>query len=258
MRIKQIENKPYIFFSDIHGQQDKLMKLMLLPEFNETSFVFLGDAFGDGDNQYIFNFLQQFHDKIIWVMGDEDKALLDISYNNLDSFVDFVTNKNGQATLRQLGYTSDIQVSDPHAIFNVSEFLNTQQNKLLNCLRELPMGVENKTTIGVHAGVNPNLSDWTQSRDDILLNIRLEHYFTKDGTVQENKTGKTIVAGHNPVQTFKNRQTTHDPLVVNSQKMFGVHSDRIAIDGGLQRNVQDSALNLVKLNHGDVLERITL
>lgn len=200
-----------LFISDIHGRVDALQSLLAKAEYRPTTdkLLLLGDYVGNSiDNlrclMFVLELIRQ--GDVDAIMGNHDAGL-----------ADFLARSRSEATpsqsLRSYVPALAAEISQQHP--NVREFVT-----------KLPYWHEEDDYIAVHAGVNPNLTDWRRSSAKDFTTIR--DPFLKASL----NLGKPVIFGHTPCFTLH-----------GSADVWYSHSTgKIGIDGGANHDLQLNCL----------------
>lgn len=187
--------------SDIHGCAKTFEKLVqkVIALQPEDELFLLGDYVNKGpDSKGVLDFILSLRNKghtIHCLRGNHEQYLLD-GWRYEWERIAFM-NRGGLATVRSFGVTDVREIPE----------------KYLQFLRALPLYVETKKYLLIHAGLNFDLAD--PFKDDYsMLNIRKMQ-------VDKSKTGgRRVLHGHVPQP------------VTAIQKCLKNHEDHISIDGG--------------------------
>lgn len=235
--------KKYVILSDIHSNFESLS---MLSEYNfidnpEYEIIFLGDYIDGYDlkKNSVINTLNYIKDLVTnhnakAIIGNHDEFLIGTAENN---YIDYVNWKNngGKSTMKNMGIkntsftgaTYDLE----HYFYNYYHFLSS-----------LPLYIDTKNILFVHAGVKWGLPISEQASNDLLW-VRNEYFYDNDLKYHKNDYNKVIVSGHTPTSIITNDVT--NPVV----KMQHDENDtpRYVIDGGSKSGV-DYGINVLILN----------
>ena len=212
--------KRILAIGDIHGNFSKLINVLKKAQLTSNDFlIFLGDYTDRGnENKKVMQFVLNLYDQpnIVFLLGNHDEMLLEhftkcaykvlhkqITINDINNlsnsqFIDIFKEmlvyynnylpNGGQTTLQEI----NIFNSDDIKLFK----------HYLQVIYELPMilpiNINNKEYIFVHAGIDPNKDLDKQNIYDLLW-IRDEFY--------DNYMGDTtVVVGHTPTLAFNTSQ----------------------------------------------------
>lgn len=231
----------FFVFSDVHGEYNALIDSLAEAGYDADNpnhqLISLGDNFDRGpDSKKVYELLNKFSKKAICVKGNHDVMFQEYLEKGMDGeYVLFNIIHNGLgATIRSF---SQLPKSD---IINVKDFDMAknfrQSDKVLEWLQNLPLYFETKNYIFVHAGVEPNLSNWKDTPEDFILwDIEKSHLPCPN-------TLKTVVIGHH--HTFRVRQNAErdgfkERKPAMNEKFYGnedehrpyCYGNKIALDG---------------------------
>lgn len=234
-----------IFATDIHGDYSSLKKKMdaMLEKYPQAEIVFGGDYIdGYGRPQvkevldYIYNLSKV--RKVSCLIGNHEQMLLDFYRSN-----DELWFKNGaKKTIKSLfgrGFSKQV------AKYKLSQYKLDENTRLISWLENLLPDYENEDGYFVHAYVNPNL-DLETSKEITSLDSKI---WKRDLIhCEKNLTGKTIIAGHTPVQVFSSEVKP----VVKSEKYYPVY----LCDGGAKSGDETSNLFVCVFEKGQMVEYV--
>ena len=175
---------------DVHGQYDKLKKLMRKIKFDpaQDKLIFLGDLIDRGPESlqcfdYVMHLQKQHPESVIYLMGNHEREMLD--------YYDALAKTKDELDVRLLNRTSQWLVYGGDKTLPQLQKLGAKalQNRL-DYARNLPLYYRMGDFYFCHAGVKPGVPlDQQQEKD--LIWIRSEFY--------EGYQGKeTVVVGHTP------------------------------------------------------------
>ena len=235
--------KKYVILSDIHSNFEALSRLS---EYNfidnpEYEIIFLGDYIDGYDlkKNSVINTLAYIQDLVInhnakAIIGNHDKFLIGTAENNYMDYMNW-KNNGGKSTMKNMGIQNTSFAGATYALENY--FYN-----YYNFLSSLPLYIDTKNILFVHAGVKWGLPLSEQASNDLLW-IRKEYFYDNDLKYHKNEYNKVIVSGHTPTSIITNDIT--NPVV----KMQHDENDtpRYVIDGGSKSGV-DYGINVLILN----------
>lgn len=198
--------------SDIHGHYDKLIQLIkIINPQPDTKFVFLGDYIDRGpDSKKVIEFLLDFekHYSCIFLMGNHEEMLLTASKYNPDSTC---WSLNGGITTM-----CSYQPPTKNYKFDFNGIPETHWkffNSLQNCHR-------NTQYFFVHAGINPDVEIFKQTRNDLF-------WIREEFVLRPTNIKQKVIYGHTPIHYIQ-----------------PVHNDKIGIDFGMGQGHALAALKL--------------
>ena len=179
---------------DVHGQYDKLKKLMRKIKFDpaQDKLIFLGDLIDRGPESlqcfdYVMHLQKQHPESVIYLMGNHEREMLD--------YYDALAKTKDELDVRLLNRTSQWLVYGGDKTLPQLQKLGAKalQNRL-DYARNLPLYYRMGDFYFCHAGVKPGVPlDQQQEKD--LIWIRSEFY--------EGYQGKeTVVVGHTPIDVI--------------------------------------------------------
>jgi serine/threonine protein phosphatase 1 len=178
-----------LVFSDIHGEYDKLIKLLNKMKYNSDNdtIIFLGDAIDRGPNsKKVVKKMKELKKEgnIILNGNHEDMAWQYAKHNvkNKASTYDpyLYLYNGGRETLRS--YEGDLK-----EFYNDMKWFNNQP-------KVYTLETNSDEFVFVHAGLKPNVPLYAQDEEDLLW-IREEFFYHN-----WNDYDKKIIVGHTPVE----------------------------------------------------------
>ncbi|WP_162297895.1 metallophosphoesterase family protein [Halalkalibacillus sediminis] len=219
-----------IFISDIHGHLDPFKKLLDQIQYDSSKdqLILVGDYVDRG---------AQSKETIDFVMSLVEEGAIALKGNHDDWFAKWVRDPfavstnflihGGVETIES--YLGDLSESD----FDGGKFKLWSENILethshhIEFLEQLPLTYEGDEFIAVHAGVDPDKDDWSESEEQVLLWIR-ERFIKNDLPHLD----KPVIFGHTPTPNLHHSADVY----------FG--KNKIGIDGGYTFGHQLNALIL--------------
>lgn len=244
--------------SDIHGMYHEFEDLIKVWNPEKEDLIILGDLIDRGYNsllvvQRVLHLMSMF--KNIYVVKGNHEELFEYWLQDPILTHNIYIQNGGMATIDSFledTYKEKIKNSRRERNSEYMDFINSpvlQRDKInqefateIKFLTELPLYLETKHTIFVHAGVNTALSNWKETSDSDFLWLREEFYNS------QNTTNKTIVFGHTPAFTIKPNQWFKNNIWYNTIENY------VGIDSGAFKTKK---LNAVRLTNGKVTEVIT-
>lgn len=229
---KQYKN--HIFISDIHGDIksfEGLLNIILqyYPLDGTTSLNLLGDYMDRGNYSketmaYVMELAK--HEDVYAILGNHDEMLIEWLKDPVDS--PFLFN-GGLNTINEfMGTSYNFGSIDS---FNSRDIpmnpFRLAFKETTDFLESLPLILNYKNIIGVHAGLDFTQERWEDTSDFFCIWAREEYYNRR------NNTGKYIVSGHTVVSTL-NPNKISDVMHLNDNKYL--------IDGGSVYGGQMNAL----------------
>lgn len=193
--------KKYKFFvvSDIHGEYDALTKTLqeagYNPDNEEHFFVAIGDSFDRGPrSRDIYRFFRGLpSQRSKFVKGNHDLMFQEYLEKGMDGeFVLFNILHNGLgATINSFGCLDMENLGASISILDdCHSYIQKEYPGLKKFIKDMPLWFETDHTVFVHAGLNPELSNWRETD---------EHYALWDIADAHKKVpscDKLIVFGH--------------------------------------------------------------
>lgn len=212
-----------LVISDIHGESEKLD--MLLNKYwnpEKERLIFLGDLVDRGPNSLgvirrVMELKRQY--QAITVMGNHEDLFLSW-LDDYENETELYYNMGGDNTINSF---FDINATFHYSPKKINKWLKKEFKEEIQFLRNLPNYYFNDTHIFVHAGVNLNLENWTNSSDNDFLMVRKPFIYGK------NETKKTIVFGHTPTNNL-NLDKSYDVWISPCKTKIGI--DGGAASGG--------------------------
>lgn len=193
--------KKYKFFvvSDIHGEYDALMRTLqeagYNPDNEEHFFVAVGDSFDRGPrSRDIYRFFRDLpSQRSKFVKGNHDLMFQEYLEKGMDGeFVLFNILHNGLgATINSFGCLDMENLGASISILDdCHSYIQREYPGLKKFIKDMPLWFETDHVVFVHAGLNPELSNWRETD---------EHYALWDIADAHKKVpscDKLIVFGH--------------------------------------------------------------
>lgn len=229
MKFRTIPMQDVFAIADIHGHYNELVKLM--EYHNNELILFLGDFINRGNQsldvlKIVMELVKQ--NKAIAIIGNHEELFLDFLKHPLlaKAYMLGVGSKTIQSLI---GKTPD---DNTDAIL-IADKINEMYPDIIDFLENLPIYIEMEEYLFVHAGINPNLSHWSNSTESDMTWIREEFFQVS------NNTNKKIIFGHTP--TFKIRDNNDLSLWQSGDGLF-------CIDGGIGFEKQLIGLYISEFN----------
>ena len=167
-----------IAIGDIHGEIDKLYKLIKKINPHKETLIFLGDYIDRGSHsKQVIDYLLSLKEsgyKVIALRGNHEDMLLNALTDHGTAWIDMWAINGGRATLASYDTNGkDIKIPENHIEF----------------IKSMPLYYETEKYIFVHATVRADTPMEEQMIDDLLWG---RFYF-------KHKLGKVVVCGHTPV-----------------------------------------------------------
>lgn len=178
----------YFIIGDAHGQYRALDKLLTYRNTDEK-IIFLGDGMDRGHHSNLV--LERVYKEVqaggVYLKGNHDSMFEDWLNDPIEN-ANFYLDQGGYSTVR-----SFLGVIDGDSEYLAKQMLALDLGfNLKEFLQNLPYYYEGESFIAVHAGVNPLISDWKNSKDVDFMWIRDIFHKAK------NNVNKTIFFGHTP------------------------------------------------------------
>lgn len=219
---------PVAVIGDVHGQTDKLQKIIAklatVPGIAQRWIVFIGDLVDRGPDPKgaidLYCDLKKKHGKVTWVCGNHELAMAgSIGLIDCPDFVDWpsrwLPHYDSDKTFASYGV--------PHGELEaLREALPAEHAELLS---DLPWSVEHARYLFVHAGLDHNLPFDTQVQILRQRDYSLGHPFwlyDKQFVHGSNLTDSpvTIVVGHTPLPEVR-----FGPGVIGTDTTGGTHGE---------------------------------
>ena len=210
-----------ICISDIHANCDGFKRLLEKCKYNkDKDFLFiLGDIVEKGkDNLETIRFVMELcrDPKVICIKGNNDTMCDRMAfYDSKERFLERIKSRPHN-TFTEMG--KNIGIEDFNEDFEEKrQRVNNAFKDELEFMRTLPLAIETKDFIFIHAGIE-NRPDWENTSERFALTqpwyLRLEH-----------QSPKTVVCGHYPTYNYRRAKNTCLPVIDSEKRM-------ICIDGG--------------------------
>lgn len=216
-----------IVISDIHGCCSEFKSLLEKVQYNPThdQLILLGDYIDRGkENKEVLNYICSLvYEGTIALKGNHDRMFLDWLSHPVLNMPNYFRN-GGLETIRSLLTNTERDILSWDTYLKWADQIKEKYNKEIEMLNNLPYFYEDDEHIYVHAGINPFLKNWKETKAHELLWIRepfLNHDHTQD---------KTVIHGHTPTPNFQQ----------NGEIIFG--RNKINIDGGCAYGYQLNCL----------------
>lgn len=224
MRKKVNEMDSIFAIGDIHGEDQKLKKLLRYWKTDKEQLVLLGDLIDRGANSLEVILLarklqEEYGAKVIG--GNHDDMFLkwiEDPYGELDMYYP----QGGRETIHS--FFDQQRVTFKYLPDHIAKLLQEQFSTEIEFLRNLPDYYENGHYVFVHAGVNLAYANWKNSSENDFRWIRQPFHYGR------NDTGKIFVFGHTPTKNL-NKDQSHNVWVSHCKTKIGI--DGGAVFGGL-------------------------
>lgn len=224
--------KRKLVISDIHGCYDEFDTLLGIVKYNSAKddLMLLGDYVDRGkDSKKVVGFVRELTDTYgaVALRGNHDQMLLDWLKHPVTHFPHYYQN-GGIHTIKN--YIPDAERTifawDTYAKW--ADEIKTNHWEDVEFLSNLPYYHETEDFVFVHAGINPNLEDWKNTRKQDFIWIRepfLNHKHDLD---------KTVIHGHTPTVNLHKKPDIY----------FG--DKKIGIDGACAYGYQLNCLEITE------------
>ena len=212
--------KRLLAISDIHGDLEKLEKLLQLVDYNEKydQLLLLGDYVDRGpqSRQVLDRVIELKKKGAIALIGNHEKMMIEAFDESNPMKLKRWYYNGGIQTLQNYGYT--IEKDSAKYWYTTDELpepitMNKEIKEHIQFVKELLYYYETDTHIFVHAGVHPE-TPLQQTDEHTLVWIREEFHQCYAGP-------KTVVFGHTPTKYLH-----------NSPEVYFGKNNIIGIDGG--------------------------
>lgn len=222
-----------LIISDIHGCLDQFNELLDLAHYNSTNdqLILLGDYVDIGPKsretvEKVIDLVS--NHKVIALRGNHDQRLVDLIRTDNVTVQSKFFEHGGLQTIQS--YCDFINYSIDHDQYEQARIhIRNQFNHHIEFLESLPLYHEDLNHIYVHAGLNPQYSNWREQPEQDFMYIKREFHISKP------LTDKTVIFGHT--------------RTIELQDTADIWFDRgkIGIDGGCAYGLQ---LNCLINNEG--------
>lgn len=214
----------YFIVSDIHSRFDLLFKALSKSEFDlknpEHILIIAGDILDRGTSgDKVIKFIESLikKDRILAVMGNHDKFLIDILNNHIDiTKILWNIHHNGFKKTLELGWLykdKDFEITND----NISKIRKTfleQYPIFCEWIIQLPLYIEFSNHVIVHGFLDFSLNDWHETDERTCI-------WTRGYNLEIPKSfNKKLIFGHTP--------NYH----INGQDEIIFDGNKIMIDGG--------------------------
>ncbi|MCM3172601.1 serine/threonine protein phosphatase [Paenibacillus sp. MER 99-2] len=229
--------------SDIHGCYDEFNALLHHVSYDsvQDELILLGDYVDRGlkSRQVVDQIieLQQRH-SIIALKGNHDAMMVKALTNDNKEYDSHWIRNGGLQTLGSyVNYATawDENEFDWNAYDEAKVWVRNHYSHHLQFLDQLPLVYEIPGYVFVHAGINPDVTDWRKQPESDFMWIR-EPFYSRPTAIEE-----TVVFGHTPVKYL------HDEMGI----WFSSTGDKIGIDGGCAYGAQ---LNMLTISEDGSLQ----
>lgn len=215
-----MKNKKRILtISDIHGCYDELEKLLDISNYNPESdqLILLGDYIdrGQQSESVLELVIKLVKEGAIALRGNRDQMFLDFLLKN-DSLSHQLYLQNGGLSTLESYVGHDWFDGHPtfEELYQAKKFIMNNYSDHVTFLYHLPYYHEIDKYLFVHAGINPDLSDWRNTSEKDFIWIREQFLFSR-----HRNDDLVVIHGHTP---SKNTHGSHD---------IDFRYNRIGIDG---------------------------
>lgn len=215
------QNCRIICVSDIHANCEGFTKLLKKCNYNkDNDYLFiLGDIAEKGkQNIETIRFVMELcqSPNVICIKGNNDTMCIRMAfYDSEERFLDRIKFRPHN-TFVEMGkaigiddFGSDLEKK--------RQKVNEAFSRELGFMDELPLAIETKSHIFVHAGIEKR-TDWENTEEKFALTrpwyLRLDH-----------ESPKTVVCGHYPTYNYRRANNTNLPIIDKTKRM-------ICVDGG--------------------------
>ena len=224
--------KKYKFFvvSDIHGECDALMETLLEAGYNpdneEHFFVAIGDSFDRGPrSRYIYEFFRNLpSQRSKFVKGNHDLMFQEylekgmegefVLFNILHNGLGATINSFSCLDMENLGASISI-LDDCHS------YIQREYPGLKKFIKDMPLWFETDHVVFVHAGLNPELSNWKETDEHYALWNRA------DAHKRVPSCDKLIIFGH-----YHTDQVAEQARREGDNKVYKLNSATTAVGTG--------------------------
>ncbi len=228
-----------IAVSDIHANLKHFKMLLDKCNYNkETDYLFiLGDILEKGkENLATLHYVQELcqNEKVICIKGNNDTMCDRMAFH--DSKEHFFER------IRQRPHNAYLEMAKAIGIDNFETDFDLKRQKVnkhfeseLDFIKNLPLAIETKDFIFIHAGIE-NRPDWQNTSEKFALT---EPWFFE----KQHQSEKTVICGHFPTYSFKAANNTNLPIIDKEKRI-------IDIDGGASTKWA-AQLNALVINYNE-------
>lgn len=215
------DNCRIITVSDIHANLKHFKALLEKCGYNKnTDFLFiLGDLLEKGEEnlatlRYVRELCQ--NERVILIKGNNDTMCDRMAFHDSREYFFERISSRPHNTYLEMAKSLGIDSFD-NDFEAKREKINSLFKDELDFMKNLPLAIETKDFIFIHAGIE-NRPDWQNTEEKFALT---RPWFFEE----EHQAGKTVICGHYPAYNYKAANNSNLP-VVNKER--GI----ICIDGG--------------------------
>ncbi|KAA8787088.1 serine/threonine protein phosphatase [Paenibacillus amylolyticus] len=225
-----------LMISDIHGCIDEFNQLLLNVDYNSKydQLILLGDYVDRGANSRevvdkVMELVQEHH--AIALRGNHDQRFADLIYEGTSSIQSKFMEHGGLQTLESYCRLNDQDSSED--LETARKIIKLNYSRHINFLSNLPLFYEDENHIYVHAGLNPDYSEWKQQPeyDFMYIKDKFIHNAFED-------LHKKVIFGHTKT------------IDIHGSAAVWFAEDKIGIDGGCAFGMQ---LNCLVYQNGTYL-----
>lgn len=235
-----MDNKKRILaISDIHGCYDELELLLQKVKYNpnEDQLILLGDYVdrGQKSTDVLDLAIKLVDNGAIALRGNHDQMFLDFLFKSDYTSRQLYLSNGGLSTLESyVGFDWFEGMPTNEDLYNAKKFILENYNDHVTFLYHLPYYHQIGNHLFVHAGINPDLSDWRNTSEKDMIWIREQFLFSRT-----RNDDLIVLHGHTPC---KNTHGSHD---------IDFRYNRIGIDGACAYGGQ---LNCLIIEDGEYKE----
>lgn len=218
-----------LIVSDIHGCVDQLDELLLAVSYDSASdkLILLGDYVDRGpkSKESVERVMQLVdNDGAVALRGNHDQRFADLIRTGGEELMAKFLEHGGLETLQSYCDLAGDRVVDSEVIRAARSHISQNYSRHIDFLRSLPLFLEDRNHIYVHAGLNPHFNNWREQPEHDFMYIKKEFHQAK------LSVRKTVIFGH----------TRTVELQQSPDVWFG--DGKIGIDGGCAYGMQLNGL----------------
>lgn len=229
----------YFIVSDLHAQYDLLIQALIRADFDmeneEHVLLVAGDVLDrgtQGDQMILFLEKLILKDRLLGVMGNHDKFLIDVINQDFKlKTVLWNSYNNGFIQTLRLGHDEGELFIEDRIISDIGYNFKSKYPIFCEWLLALPRYLEFSNYVVVHGFINFDLPDWHDTDEHYAIWERGYGNAVPDGFY------KKIIFGHTP---------NH---YINGKNEIIYDGKKIMIDGGASSGIQ---INVLKINEKQI------
>lgn len=225
------QNRRVIIVSDIHANLSLFKRLLEKVHYHPDDYLFIiGDLCEKGLHsletvRYVKKMTEQFSN--VFVTKGNCDVLYQYAFKGDERILNYMKAQQN-SILNEMLKEMQKTIEDFQSVQQLAQFYQSCFQEELNWIESLPLAIETKDFILIHAGIENRL-DWEKTDENVALSIDA---FLDKG----HKAMKPVIVGHWPAVNYRfNTESSNNPMI-------DLEKNIIAIDGGNQIK-RDGQLN---------------